>query len=328
MTSEPTGKSARSSRDEASAWFARMRGPEAEGAREAFEAWLAEPAHARAYVEIETIWAAAGAARAANVPTRGREAIAVRHRSWTRPVLAAAALALAVVVLALLLSGYGRSAAPPPLIAYASSVGQVRSIALADGSRVTLDTASRIAVSFSRGERRVRLAEGRARFEVAHDSRPFMVLAGDRAVVARGTIFDVRLDDAGLEVVLLEGKVDIEPLARPMKAGTVRLSPGKRAVVRAGETAVYVETAAPPAASWTQEVIAADGMALGDLVKEANRYSAAPIELAQPELASLRVTGAFRAGDAKALGSALSTALDLSVAPGPDGSVRLSRGPT
>ena len=74
-------------------------------------------------------------------------------------------------------------------------------------------------------------------------------------------------------------------------------------------------------------MISADGTPLADQVNEVNRYSADHVVLAEAELGGLRVTGAFKPGNAEALGAALAEALDLSVVTRPDGSVILARKP-
>lgn len=95
-----------------------------------------------------------------------------------------------------MLSAYGGSAVTnPKAIAYSSRVGEIRTLTLADASRLTLDTASRIEVFYS-------AVAGRARFEVAHAfGRPFVVVSGTRAVLAHCTVLDVRREPPELLVV-------------------------------------------------------------------------------------------------------------------------------
>lgn len=335
MNNNPSSDAARYRIDEASSWFARMRGPEADVSREEFSNWLADPQNARAFAEIEAVWSISGSARPVKsyVSLPGSQAApqgsADRRRPWTRPALALAAIVLGAVVIALLLSGYGRSRAPARvLIGYSSNIGQIRTVALTDGSHVTLDTASRIVPAFSGRERRVVLVAGRARFSVAHDQdRPFIVIAGNRSVIARGTVFDVRLEGKALEVMLLDGKVDIEgAVGVADRPPTIRLTPGKRAVIDGAHSA-RVDALPRPAASWPEGMISADGMPLAEVVQEANRYSGAHVVLAEPQLGDLRVTGAFKPGNAQTLGSALAVALDLSATTQADGSVLLARKP-
>jgi len=78
---------------------------------------------------------------------------------------------------------------------YATRIGERSTIRLADGSVVTLDTASRVSLDLTTANREVHLLGGQANFEVAKDkARPFVVYAGDRRITAVGTAFDVRLD--------------------------------------------------------------------------------------------------------------------------------------
>jgi transmembrane sensor len=67
-----------------------------------------------------------------------------------------------------------------------------------------------------------------------------------------------------------------------------------------------------------------DGAPLADAVLLANRYSERRI-LLSPGLGSLRVTGAFRAGDTAGLARALAQAFHLSLNGTADGSLLLSR---
>ena len=108
-------------------------------------------------------------------------------------------------------------------------------ITLADGSIVTLNTASRIETRMNGQERTVRLLEGEAFFEVAHDAtRPFRVYAGDGMTVAVGTAFSVRLNKNAVEVVVSEGKVAYSRVADTPTPETI-------AYVTAGETASFGE---------------------------------------------------------------------------------------
>lgn len=113
---------------------------------------------------------------------------AVTHRaapSTRRPALAvAAAVVVAVVgVVTLILSDTTAR----------TDVGELREVTLADGSRVVLDTATRLETAYGNTERHLNLPSGRARFDVSHgDPRPFIVDAGGLEVHATGTRFDVR----------------------------------------------------------------------------------------------------------------------------------------
>src|SRR5690606_28626324 len=94
-----------------------------------------------------------------------------------------------------------------------TGVGEQRTVTLEDGSRVSLNTATRLSLHFDRGVRRVRLQSGEALFEVARDpGRPFVVESGDRQVRALGTAFIVRRDAGRIAVTLMEGSVEVAPV--------------------------------------------------------------------------------------------------------------------
>jgi len=299
--------------EQASEWFARMRGPNAPSAQAEFEIWRSEPHNDEAYQEMEAIWAASAAVSRSQA--RSRRSVRLR------PGLIAAGVAAALTIGLLV----WQSAHRAETAIYDSERGHIRSFALADGSRVTLDTGSRIGVDLSGDERRVLLLAGRARFEVAKDAaRPFVVQAGDDAVVARGTVFDVRLAAGGAEVALYEGSVDLErrePRAPPRVL--VRLHPGQKAVFALG--AAVPAIAATRLQRWPDGVLSGDNLRLADIVSEANRYGKTQIRLADQAIGDLRLSGGFRPADTRNLAEAVSASLDLTVSQAADGSLVLSR---
>jgi transmembrane sensor len=187
-----------------------------------------------------------------------------------------------------------------------------------------LDAGSRVEIAFSAAERRLFLREGRARFSVAHEARPFIVQAGQDQVVATGTVFDVSVLDNRLSVVLLEGSVEIRQSRGPAPPAVRRLMAGHRLVLEErGEAAT-----APIArgdTSWANRMLEFDDLPLGQAVEMANRYSVTQIRVEEDAVRRLRVTGAYRAGDAAGLARGLAAAFDLRLSTDPDGNPRLSR---
>jgi transmembrane sensor len=95
--------------------------------------------------------------------------------------------------------------------------GEQRTVVLEEGSRITLNTRTRIAVHLARHVREVVLRDGEAFFEVSKDaSRPFTVRTSIGSARAIGTRFDVYLEDNHLSVTTQEGKV---MLATPVGGG-------------------------------------------------------------------------------------------------------------
>jgi transmembrane sensor len=212
------------------------------------EAWLAaDAAHARELDRVDRVWGLfadaddhelLGAMRAHAVRPAPR-----RRMNWT-PAAAAAALLLLLGAGLLLFLTPGRQApvaggggATAQAVQYVSAVGQVRQIALPDGSRMMLDARSVAIGRFEAGRRSVELVRGRAFFDIAPDeARPFSVTAADRQVVAAGTRFDVNLSDGALIVNLIEGAVTVGPAGKEVRP--VRLRPGQRFVEQGGKAVI------------------------------------------------------------------------------------------
>lgn len=81
-------------------------------------------------------------------------------------------------------------------VPYAMGIGSVGRFILQDGSRVDLNTGSKIEVRFAGQKREIVLTRGEALFTVVHRSDwPFAVRAGGVSVHSAGTKFSVRLRD-------------------------------------------------------------------------------------------------------------------------------------
>lgn len=317
--------------EEAAAWFARMRGPDRAAFQDAFDEWrTASAAHGEAYARAERLWrvsadlATTRMGRARSLPER-------RVPPWQLPGARPAFAALAVLLIALAGLWWLRPQTREPASAVAAAapiatpIGEIRSVRLADGSTVTLDTDSAIQVSFTDGARLVRLTRGRARFDVAHDAaRPFRVEAAGRTVTALGTLFDVGFGPEGVKVTLFRGSVDVRGLVRPGGVAAVtRLSPGQCLTDLAGRPGVA--KASRGAGNWVSGMLDFDGVRLVEVLEQTNRYSPRKIRLGDPSLNSLRVTGAFRPLPLEELAAALATAFSLDVRRGPGGDLVLAR---
>jgi transmembrane sensor len=134
-------------------------------------------------------------------------------------------------------------------------------------------------------------------FAVAPDpSRPFSVTAAGRRIVAVGTRFDVNLMNEGLTVTLLEGRVNVESLDATLPP--VKLAAGQQYVERRGKVEIRATGAANQSATSRQEdFVSFDDQPLAEAVAVMNRYSPDQIVIGDAKVASLRVSGQFRAGD-------------------------------
>lgn len=271
---------------EARNWLVRVNDPDFDQ-WDAWEAWLAADAR-----QAEAYWRLAEAEGDAvealkTAPTRTLPTMrAPRGLVFPRR----AAVAAAVGVLALGVAWIGWSALPQPW-SVETAPGEQHTVTLADGSRIVLDGATRLAMD-RRKPREVTLEAGRALFEVEHDeTRPFRVEVGDATLTDLGTIFDVtRLQD-GARVSVSEGSVQVD-------AGAARtvLNPGDSVV--AGPRGLERGSIAPEDVDgWREGRLSWNGERLTvvaeDLGRALNRTITVSPSLAQRRFSgSLNTTGA------------------------------------
>ena len=313
-----------SAAEQAAAWFARHRaGPLSDAEEAEFAAWLkGDPTRPEAWATCERLWMRLEIARDDPRVLTVRESAKRRMQrgvAWTRArtVLGSAAAAGLMAVLGWMATQHplipdrveaalgrppGEASSDSSLVRSATTeVGERSLLVLPDGSRVMLNTASAVRSVYSAGERRVTLLRGQAFFDVAKDpSRPFIVTAGSREVVAVGTAFDVRLTDQQVRVTLVEGKVRIVPLPR---VGTTHTPPVPIVNLDAGSALTAqddgpdrvgrVDTAR--ATNWRTGRLVFDGERLADVVAEMNRYSHEQLVIADRNLDDRRVSGVFDA---------------------------------
>jgi transmembrane sensor len=181
---------------------------------------------------------------------------------------------------------------------YQTKIGEQHSVMLADGSRVTLNTASKIEVRLRDHQRVVDLVQGEALFEVAHDvNRPFDVHVGNVVVRVVGTQFDIDRRATHTAVTVIEGKVSVVATG-PNAQAIPQLTAADRVVVDSSG-AGQVEHGMNPgdATAWTQRQLVFQRRPLGEIAEELNRYNVTRIEIRSPVLAEQRVTGTFRSDD-------------------------------
>lgn len=280
---------------EASAWLARLQGPgRTDAAEAAFKTWLAEDAaHARAFARVTDIWdIIPGAVQFSNASTAAQARRPRQQRQRQRWWLATAACLACV-----LMAGAGAWLYLRDPI-YRTAIGEQRTVALSDGTYITLNTDTALTVSYRQAVRRIHLEHGEAMFEVAKNrQRPFIVQAGNEQVRALGTVFDVRSDPNSIIVSLLNGRVEVSPhpvTRSPVQlAQTTVLSPGERITLnsRGGQTLDRPSMAEMTA--WRQGEVMFDNVTLADAIAELDRYGDTRVELGDPTLAPLRVSGVF-----------------------------------
>jgi transmembrane sensor len=205
---------------------------------------------------------------------------------------------------------------------YATRVGQVKVTPLEDGSVVTLNTASEIAVTYTDTSRDIELVNGEALFDVAKNrARPFTVEAGDTMIRAVGTSFTVRnIPGRPVEVLVREGIVEVT------RDGTVkRITANVRATAAA--QSVAIAAIAPEKLdrelAWRDGRLAFEGETLREAATQFARYSDTRIIITDSAIANRTIAGLYVSTDPVGFARAVGTAMDLKVTV-TKGEVRLS----
>lgn len=328
-----TGSLGSSDQDNAIIWCMRL----SEGALTAAEQqdlrdWLAGDAARQEQLDLAlAVWTGLEAdAEAPELLGLRREALGAMHRAerrrWMRgAVLPAGWRALAAVValvaVALATMVWQRHGGT----SYRTGIGERRVIALADGSRLSLDADSAVSVAFSDQRRDLTLERGRARFKVAKNPlRPFAVHIGDDVVVATGTEFSVERLAGEMRVALFEGRVAVLHDGRhgPVAALTRRegaivaaeraLAPGSELRMPFGKT---IGGIAPIGLNDGMEEgqMSFTAEALGVAAERMNRYAGAHRIAVAPDVAALRISGVFNAGDSDAFAQAIAATFPVRV---------------
>lgn len=318
-------------RAEAYDWIVRMHAPDAETSASAFQAWFdADPVHADVYRDLQAQWDRAKfLTHTQTGQARNLASVVVWHRRPGPRIAVAAAVILFVMVGGLALLRSQSRPDVPVVVAYATRVGEVRKVALADGSSVTLDAASSMRVSIGRAVREVRLIDGTARFDVKPDpQRSFTVVTDSGSITTGGGLFDVAKSAGFVRVTPIRGTVSF--LNAPGSPGrgstaTLALKPGQRLSVAGRQPAVVTGPASPAAQDWTSGMLSFDNERLADAAAEFNRHNRRKIMLVDASLADLRITGAFHANDAEGFARAVAATFALTRRDGAGEAIELSR---
>lgn len=318
-------------------WDARLRSEQCSQAERAeFQRWLElDPTHAEAFELLQMGIGTLQSAAKTNPALRAMRdrAVAVRRGARRSKFTVRAAAALACVCVGGVIAGvqlrestFVERGVPS---VFQTAVGERSTVQLQDGSEISLDTSSRVEVTYSKARRAIEIDAGRAYFRVAKDAlRPFAVDVAGREVVAVGTEFDIRLDERTLVVTLIEGRVDVSASGAGVgdRSTTRTLAPGERMTVDRTTGVATVERAdLERTVSWRQGKILFEDTPLDEAVEEMNRYSQTPIVVNDAALRGLRVNGMFYTSQPENFLRALAQYFEVELRIGADGTTYLSR---
>ncbi|MGN6268489.1 MAG: FecR family protein [Sphingomonas sp.] len=296
---------------EASGWHERLRDdPDARG----FEEWRArDPANDAAYRQVSA--AREAAASLADHP----DLLALRHETLARATLgrkprfrvggrtiaAGALLCIGAPLAALGIKALAPATAERPAgETFRTDIGQRADVTLPDGSRVTLDTASGLAVLFDGNERKVKL-DGQAWFDLKPSATPFVIAVGDVRMTTDGGTFDVRADRGLVRAFAVDGTIALAGHAA--QGGAISAPAGHLLAVQANQ--VSIRKLANPATftGWHTGMLQFDNVPVMAAAHELNRYRHRQIRIADGRIADMRISGAFKPAESPAFVDALTS---------------------
>ncbi|MBC3299912.1 FecR family protein [Pseudomonas sp. SWRI18] len=297
MTATPTADALF---EEASGWYFRLQAEDVTCAEmDAFALWLGQgQGQDDAWQEVQAMLG--GLREPARVIRRAEQA------AWRKPVRRWACAA--AVLLALGLTVQNTPWLDRLRADYTTGTGESRTVQLADGSQLQLNTDSAIQVRINGGERQVRLLRGEGFFSVTQDpTRPFVVQSGEGWVKVVGTRFSVARRDGQTRVQVAQGKVQVS-------AGSgepVYLEPG-RAVEYQGQRLSDAHGFDPASGfAWRQRQLVFRQQPLSEVVSELNRYWPGKTLVLGEALRNRVVSGVFEIDKPDAVIQALEYTLNL-----------------
>ena len=243
-------------------------------------------------------------------------AAAPRARTWV-PILVAAVLCFATLPFLVVTADLSRGE-------YLTRIGEHRTIALADGSRVVMNTQTRLRIRYSPHARDVELIDGEALFFVARDPlRPFRVHAKRTIVEALGTRFSIYIGHSGTKIAVTQGQVkvfenlnptpvilnpdgllwtdDTGVLELPQRLDELIVKAGQEARVSQDTFADFeVETRwvgldeLERRLAWVDGNLLFNGETLGEAADEFNRYNWRKLKVTDPAIHELQLGGEFQ----------------------------------
>lgn len=312
--------------EEASTWRAGIAQDPDLAESAAFQAWLSEAKNRDRYAQVDRTWDVVGLIGATPAVLAARQdslrALRRHARGATARRRMAAGLAAAACLLVMVLAGLGLYRQAFVFQTYATGPMERRVVMLADGSRIGLDSGTRLDVRLSPGERRLTLTRGQASFAVAHDAdRPFRVITPSRIVVATGTRFNVDLFGPLTTVTLAEGRVLVSHTRASGHDAPVALIPGQQLAAR-GETDEVRRADPALASAWEWGDVVFDDELLPAAIARFNRYAHRRWRV-DPALGEVKISGVFDATDPDAFLDVITSYFDIEASVAADGSVVL-----
>ncbi|MDG1753103.1 MAG: FecR domain-containing protein [Thalassotalea sp.] len=228
------------------------------------------------------------------------------------------------------------------VISYQTKIGEKNNLLLADGSKVTLNTHSKIIVNYNQGHRNIDLIYGEAQFDVAKDkTRPFTVTSGSKSFTALGTVFNIQKNnELDMELIVSEGKVLVSDhhnsntLASLIENESQKpdsimiITDGEKSIIEnktQKKTLKLSKAQAEQELSWQQGMLIFKGETLRQALSEVSRYTNVQFEIANDEVSNIKIAGYFKAGDINGLLESLADNFNIKYKFNATNSIQLSK---
>lgn len=275
----------------ASVWLAREDSGLTPEDRTQLDAWLAESSlHHVSYLRLKASWLRADRLSALRVP------IGPVGNSGQSPQRSVAVAALAACLFLAVAGGAWWHWRKPAEV-FATEIGKTQAVRLADGTRMELNTDTKVHADVTASRRVVTLDAGEVYFDVVHDDkRPFTVYAGNRRITDLGTKFAVFRDGDDVRVTVHEGRVKVDLLNKPALDTPVVADAGHMVVSKGGETLLVDKPAEDIVRdlSWRNGMLIFNQQTLAEVAEQFNRYNARKIHV-EGNARKIRIGGSFRA---------------------------------
>lgn len=265
---------------QASTWFALMHGGSPTAAeREALAKWLdADPRHAQAYAQLESLWAASALLAQPNPP-----AVSARLSRRRFVGLGVAACAAAVTTSA---TTFWLKGAASPFADVRTAVGERRTVRLADGSTVELAGNTALNLNMSSTQRAVELLQGEAFFNVVPSAAGELSVSTDAGqILTNDSEFCLSCDSATTMLTVSRHTVRVVTSSQQTDMGE-----GLSLRFSAHQTGAIQHAELDQVLAWRSGRLVFFDKPLSAVVSELQRWREGKIFIADPQLAARRVS--------------------------------------
>lgn len=298
----------------ATEWFVKLTsGEETEKDKKAWQEWVdALPENKQAWQRVEDVTRQFRELDSqTSIAVLNRKSLGLPSSNDRRQALKS--LGMLFVVGSVSLLAYKNKPWYELLADYSTETGEIKHVTLEDGSRLVLNTNSKISINFNDQTRNIRLLQGEVYVETAHETsphyRPFNLTTEHGTVTALGTKFSTQIHKKRSYVNVYQDAVEVRTLE----------GAGDKITVNADERVAFTSelfqqklTIDSSSMAWTRGFIIADKMPLAKFVSELSRYNVGVLRC-DSAIADLEISGAFPVNDIDGVLNSVSTTLSIRV---------------